>query len=284
MFKQLSTLWQFILPQHLLSKLAGLLCESTLPWLKDLLINQFIRHYKIDLQTAIIENSRDYRSFNLFFTRQLKPALRPIAAGVQDIVSPVDGSVAQIGQINKTQLLQAKNFYFSLDKLCGNDADCLQFDNGAFATFYLAPYNYHRVHMPVKGHLKKTIYVPGKLFSVNHATSMAIPHLYSRNERLISLFTTDIGDVAVILVGAMLVGSIQTVWMKQPIRKRQIEVQDVESNSVTLEKGAELGYFKLGSTVIILCEKNKVQWAPSCQSGSTVQFGQSIGTTTSNFR
>lgn len=273
--KQFLTFLQRFLPQHTLSQLMGRLAESHYPWIKDYLINQFSRRYQINLDEALISDPKNYPTFNSFFIRQLKPNARPIAEG--DLISPVDGTIAQLGHIHKNQLLQAKQHYFDLETLLGNDTQLAQtFYDGNFATLYLAPHNYHRVHMPIAGKLIKTIYVPGKLFSVNRITSELIPNLYSRNERLICVFETAAGKVAVILVGAMIVGSIQTAWMDQPIRAKQIITQSF-SDGMPLTKGAELGYFKVGSTVILLFEKNKIEWLSSITSESQIQLGQLFG-------
>ena len=183
---------------------------------------------------------------------------------------------AQIGNIQKKQLLQAKNFYFDLGTLLGGDTQLADnFHDGTFATIYLAPHNYHRVHMPLDGKLVKTIYVPGKLFSVNRMTSEIIPNLYSRNERLICVFDTTLGPMTIVLVGAMIVGSIQTVWMKNPIRANRI-ITETFSDGIQLIKGAELGYFKLGSTVILLFGKDKILSQSTLTTTSTLQVGQQI--------
>ena len=267
---------QSLLPQHLLSTIAGKLADSRQVWLKNLLIKKFINHYRIDLQEAIVEKAEDYRSFNDFFTRQLKPELRPIVSGANEIASPVDGCIAQIGNANGRQLFQAKGFYFDLINLLGGDEEFSQdFNDTSFATLYLAPHNYHRIHMPIDGSLIKTIYVPGKLFSVNCKTAAAIPNLYSRNERLICIFSTRIGLIAVILVGALIVGSIQTIWMAEPIRQKTIRVETF--TNVTLEKGAELGQFKLGSTVILLFPKNTMNWVDRYQPQTAIKYGELLG-------
>ncbi len=276
MFKNMSVYIQYVLPQHLFSSLMGWLAEIRIPWLKNYFIYRFIKTYQVDMSLAQEENPTHYPTFNSFFIRQLKPKLRPIASGKHEIACPVDGTIAQIGQIRKNQLLQAKQFYFDLDTLLGGDTQLAKnFYDGSFATHYLAPYNYHRVHMPLSGKLEKTIYVPGKLFSVNVMTSELIPHLYSRNERLICLFSTDAGPMAVILVGALNVGNIQTVWMDTPHRS-QLSITTY-SQDIFLPTGAELGYFKLGSTVILLFGKDKIAWHPTFTSGSSAQFGQLIG-------
>jgi phosphatidylserine decarboxylase len=268
---------QYVIPKHLLTNLMGCLAESRDPWLKNLLIQQFIKHYNVDMTEAAIENPEAYPTFNDFFIRKLKPDLRPVVEGPHAMASPVDGTIAQIGQIRKNQLLQAKHFYFDLETLLGCDTQLAHaFYDGSYTTLYLAPHDYHRVHMPLTGCLEKTIYVPGKLFSVNRITSEVIPHLYARNERLISIWNTDAGPMAVILVGAMLVGSIHPVWMRQPIRAKQI-MTETFSNKMELAKGDELGYFKLGSTVILLFAPNKISWVPSLTAKSIIKFGQFLG-------
>lgn len=273
---------QYALPQHFISTLMGWASESRILWLKNFLINQFIRLFKVNMREAAIEDPQAYPSFNNFFIRQLKPDIRPIAEGQQDIASPADGTITQIGRIDKNQLLQAKNLYFDLETLLGGDTDLATlFQDGAFATLYLAPNNYHRVHMPFSGKLERTIYVPGKLFSVNRMTSELVPNLFSRNERLISIFDTNAGPMAVILVGAMIVGSIQTVWKDKPIRARQI-INETFSNGIELTKGTELGYFKMGSTVIILFAKDKIEWTPSRQATSMIRVGQILGNVLKN--
>lgn len=268
---------QSLLPQHLISQCAGKLAESPHPLLKNWLIKLFIKHYQVDLSEALLEKPESYLSFNEFFTRQLKPNVRTISPGVNDIVSPVDGAIAQIGQANKDQLLQAKNFYFDLKSLLANDEVLANnFHDGLFATLYLAPHNYHRVHMPLDGHLVKTIYVPGKLFSVNGMTANSIPNLYSRNERLICIFETRAGLVALIFVGAIIVGSIKPVWLDEPQRNKNVMIQEF-AQPIKFTKGEELGYFKLGSTVILLFIKNKIKWSTNSKPENLVQIGELLG-------
>jgi phosphatidylserine decarboxylase len=261
---------QSLLPQHALSQLAGKLAENKTPWLKNFLIQQFIKHYQIDLTEARIENPEEFDNFNNFFIRQLKPDARPIAMAEHD----ADGTLSQIGTIKEGQLLQAKQFYFDLNSLLGNQKELTTtFLNGEFATIYLAPHNYHRVHMPLTGTLRQSIYIPGKLFSVNRMTTELVPQLFARNERLITLFDTVAGPMIVILVGALLVGSIQTVWMHEPIRHTEMIIE-IPASLLTLEKGAELGHFKMGSTVIVLFAKNHIAWSSHLQSESFVEVGQ----------
>lgn len=267
---------QALLPQHALSRFAGTLANSTRPWLKDKLIQYFLGKYDINLAEAEKSDPKAYASFNDFFTRALKPGVRRLSDNAKAIASPADGRFAELGQINDTQLIQAKGMVYSLDSLFANDPAAADFANGQFATIYLAPHNYHRVHMPFSGRLIKTIYVPGRLFSVNRMTTDLIPNLYARNERLICLFDTAAGPMAVILVGAMIVGSMQTVWMNTPIRAKHTLV-DTPSTTITLDKGDELGRFSLGSTVLVLFAKGASDWDSQAHAGSEVQALETIG-------
>jgi phosphatidylserine decarboxylase len=275
MANSLSIQIQKIIPQHLLSEFMGWLASIRTPRIKNWMIRRFIRKYHVDMSLALAEHPEAYPDFNHFFIRQLKPELRPITS--HGIASPVDGTIAQIGRIYQNQLLQAKNFYYSLETLLGGDAALANtFHDGAFATLYLAPRDYHRVHMPLSGELVQSIYLPGNLFSVNRMTSEIIPNLFTRNERLVTIFETQAGKMAVILVGAMIVGNIQTVWMDKPARSTGRKLFTPE-NKIQLNTGAELGHFTLGSTVIVLFEKNKTTWANALRADSTVQFGQEMG-------
>jgi phosphatidylserine decarboxylase len=271
------TYLQHVIPQHLLTRFAGLLANAKTPWLKNHLIRRFIRDYSIDLSDAKIKDPTAYACFNDFFIRQLNASARPITNTPNSIASPADGAIAQVGQIEHQQLLQAKGHYFNLETLLGNDAEtAAAFHQGSFATIYLAPQDYHRVHMPLDGELVKSIYVPGRLFSVNQQTAAVIPNIYARNERLICLFNTQAGPMAVILVGAMIVGSIQTTWMDNPIRGNKL-ITMYPSQPVHLKKGDELGHFKLGSTVIMLFPKQSVHWQDTFTQNARVKVGAAIG-------
>ncbi|HEU5281608.1 MAG TPA: archaetidylserine decarboxylase [Gammaproteobacteria bacterium] len=271
----LSTHAQTLVPQHALSQFAGWLANSTNPALKNKLIHYFLGKYNINLAEAINSDPEAYASFNDFFTRALKPGVRHLSPDAKAIVSPADGCFAELGQINHAQLIQAKGMVYDLPSLFGGDATATDFNQGQFATIYLAPHNYHRVHMPYTGRLLKTIYVPGRLFSVNRMTTDLIPNLYARNERLICLFETGIGPMAVILVGAMIVGSMQTVWMNKPLRAKHLQV-DSPPTPLTLNQGDELGHFSLGSTVIMLFAKDASQWLANIQPGNEVQVFEKI--------
>lgn len=267
---------QYILPQHALSQLAGMLGNSTNSQLKSFLIKQFIRYFKVDLSEAIIQDPTQFKTFNDFFTRSLRQDTRPIASDRSAIVSPCDGTISVIGQIKKQQLLQAKNQYFDLLTLLGGDQQLAnQFEGGAFTTLYLAPANYHRVHMPLAGKLEKSIYVPGKLFSVNRMTSEMIPSLYARNERIIAIFNTDAGKMAVVMVGALIVGSIKMVWQSNPHRGAEIQIE--QTHPTAFAKGDEIGYFEAGSTVIVLFEKDHISWQKELASQTELKMGECIG-------
>jgi phosphatidylserine decarboxylase len=277
----LHTRYQSLLPQHSLSRFAGWMANCKLAWIKNRLIHGFIRHYQVDMSLALEENPDQYINFNHFFTRCLKPEKRPISANAEDIVSPVDGSISQIGDIKENQLIQAKKIDYNLQALLGGSAKLAeQFQGGKFATFYLAPQDYHRVHMPYTGELKEMIYVPGRLFSVNAETATELPNLFVRNERVITLFSTPIGPMAVILVGAMLVGNISTTWegVIAPASGRHIYHWHYLDNKISLIKGQELGQFQLGSTVIVLFAPNRVAWLPNL-SEKSIKFGKNIGHT-----
>lgn len=268
---------QCIAPQQTITLLAGRLANVRASWFKNLFIAWFIKKYRVNMKEAAIEDYTAYPTFNDFFIRKLKDGLRPIAREANGIVSPADGAIAQIGNIAQNQMLQAKGHHFDLESLLGGDSELTKsFYDGAFTTLYLAPHNYHRVHMPFDGKLVQTIYVPGTLFSVNQTTAKHIPHLYSRNERLICVFESEAGRFALIFVGAMIVGSIHTIWMNTPVRGNDMASEKF-STPIALTKGAEVGYFKLGSTIILLFEKNRVQWLSDLRADRTTQVGELLG-------
>lgn len=269
---------QYLAPQHALSWLSGILCNCHWRWWKNWQINLLIKRYGADLRTAKLEHIDDYPTFNSFFTRTLKPELRPLVQGNNQIACPVDGTISQIGKIQHELLFQAKGFYFNLTALMGgSETHANAFVAGNYATLYLAPQDYHRVHMPLTGTLRETIYIPGKLFSVNQLTTQHIPQLFSRNERLVCLFDTAVGPMAVILVGAMLVSSIQTVWSEKEVYAKTIK-NTRYPNPIQIERGAELGHFKMGSTVIVLFAKDVVKWSEPLQPTMVVKMGQLLGT------
>lgn len=267
---------QYLLPQHLLSRVVGWLAENETPWLKNFLIERFIRQFGVNMNEAAEKDYRSYRHFNHFFTRTLADGARPLS---DDVCCPADGQISQAGVIQHGRIFQAKGQSFTTQELLGGDEKLTAlFDEGLFATVYLSPRDYHRVHMPVAGRLLRSIYIPGDLFSVNATTADNVPRLFARNERLVAIFDTQYGEMAVVLVGAMIVASIETVWAGQVApRLRQIETQDFVNapTPVTLEKGAELGRFKLGSTAIVLFRKSSdLEW--KIAAGDFVKMGQAF--------
>lgn len=274
-------LLQAVLPKHVLSRFVHRLMRTRRPWLKRLLIQQFMKGYAVNMQEAANIDPLAYDSFNAFFTRALKADARTWVAGTQAIISPVDGAASQSGHIDDEALLQAKGHSYRLTELLARDAEMIQrFRHGEYSCIYLAPFNYHRIHMPVSGRLRATVYVPGELFSVNAATARTVPSVFARNERVICDFDTAFGRMAVILVGALFVGSIETVWcgeVNPPPRGRK-SVRRIDTGAgLELAQGAELGRFNMGSTVILLFEPNRIQWAPDLQPGTVLRLGQVIG-------
>ena len=277
----LRTIPQFLIPKRALNKFAGWMANMRVIKVKNYLIQDFVRKYQVNMEEAIESNPLNYACFNEFFIRRLKPELRPISTA--DIVSPVDGSISEIGYLTNGQLLQAKGHSYSVSALLGDESYAQAFQNGCYATLYLSPKDYHRVHMPAEGILQETLYIPGSLFSVQPLTTRVIPNLFAKNERLVTFFSTQWGLMAVILVGAAIVGSIGTVWQGDLTRsstiKRTAYSQNPEQN-ILLAKAMEVGYFKLGSTVIVLfANREQIQWCDHLRAGDTIKFGQALGTT-----
>lgn len=273
-------LLQKLLPQHLLSRLVGRLAETQRPkWLKNFLINTFIDHFKVNMSEAKLTTARDFDNFNDFFTRELIDSARPLSDA--DIVQPADGAISQLGDIEHGLLFQAKGHYYHLYHLLGGDkAAAKRYDEGRFITVYLSPKDYHRLHMPIAGKLLSTTYVPGDLFSVNQTTAENVDGLFARNERLICHFDTEAGPMAMILVGAMIVAGIETVWGGQiappPKTPQTLNYAELPA-PVELAKGEEMGRFKLGSTVILLFGKDRVKWAEDFESGDDVRLREALG-------
>jgi phosphatidylserine decarboxylase len=268
---------QHVLPQHRLSRLVLSATRVRTRWFKNLLTRAFLTLFAVDMAEAIEVDPYRYASFNEFFTRALRPEARPIAAGAAEIASPVDGTVSECGRIERDSLLQAKGRRYTLAELLAQQAWVRHFEDGSFATLYLAPYNYHRIHMPLRGRLIETVYVPGRLFSVNSVTAQHVPRLFVRNERVLTLFEGDFGHFAVVLVGAFNVGSIATVWAGDITPAARRAVTHIPAPDVVLEKGAELGRFNMGSTVILLFEANRVRWNLQLRAGTAVRWGQILG-------
>jgi phosphatidylserine decarboxylase len=268
---------QYVLPQHALSRLVLAATRVRMPWFKNLLTRGFLRLFSVDMSEATETDPYRYGSFNEFFTRALRAEARPIDAHREKIASPVDGMVSECGAIDNDRLLQAKGRHYALDELLAREPWARRFEGGSFATLYLAPFNYHRIHMAVRGTLRDTVYVPGRLFSVNSATAGHVPRLFARNERVLTLFDTEFGQFALVMVGALNVGSMATVWAGDITPAAHRVVTRIPCPAVTLDKGAELGRFNMGSTVILLFEPHRAEWHPLLRAGSVVQLGQAIG-------
>lgn len=272
--KQIFIKAQSVIPQHQLSRVVGKVAASENPFIKNVVISAFKAQYGIDMSIAEQSNALEFKSFNDFFTRSLKQGIRQVDLAADRIVSPADGAISQIGQIEDGEIFQAKGQSFTTENLIADPQLAAPFKNGQFATVYLSPKDYHRVHMPFSGTLTETLYVPGELFSVNQTTAENIPGLFARNERMVCLFDTDLGRMAVVLVGAMIVAGIETVATGKVKPTGRLEVNH---HDLFLEKGAELGRFYLGSTAIILFEENKMQWDDAFKANSAVEMGQALG-------
>jgi phosphatidylserine decarboxylase len=257
---------QYCFPQHGLSRLVGKLAQAEAGKLSHWVIKKFINRYQVDMNDAVHSEPSAYSSFNAFFTRPLKPGARPIVDGDNNLAHPVDGAVSQLGPIQHGQLIQAKGHDYSARELLGGDkALAEEFSDGDFATIYLAPKDYHRIHMPCKGKLRKMVYVPGQLFSVNPLTAANVPNLFARNERVVAIFDTEFGPMAMVLVGATIVASIETIWSGTvtPPGGKQVFTWDYQDQEISLDKGAEMGRFKLGSTVVMLFAKDAIEFEQS---------------------
>jgi phosphatidylserine decarboxylase len=277
--KVIFIVFQYIIPQHLLSRLVGYLAETEISWLKNLLIYQFIKYYHVNMAEAKDPEPRNYKNFNQFFTRELAEGARAICSNKLALACPADGAISQLGKISNNQIFQAKGQYYSIEKLLADTEMAARYKNGHFATIYLSPKDYHRVHMPLTGTLESMIYVPGQLFSVNQTTAENVPNLFARNERLVCYFATEHGPMAIILVGAMIVAGIETVWSGQaapPTGLPKTHSYKGVSAEITVKKGDEMGRFKLGSTVILLFSENTVDWKEALKAGSPMLMGEAI--------
>ncbi|NMT65465.1 archaetidylserine decarboxylase [Marinobacter orientalis] len=283
MYDKLFVTSQFLLPQLAISRLAGRLADNeSVPALKNRVVNWFIGRYGVDMSEALESDPAAYPSFNAFFTRALKPGLRPVDTGESSMVSPVDGVISQLGSISDDRVFQAKGRSFSLNALLGGDQERVRpFAGGEFATVYLAPRDYHRIHMPLAGTLREMVYIPGKLFSVNPTTAANVDELFARNERVVCIFDTEAGPMAFVLVGAMIVGSVETIWagVVAPGDKRQVDVTHYDSlkTPIHFDKGEEMGRFRLGSTVIMIMPKGTVTWNSDQTAGGRVRMGKVFG-------
>jgi len=268
---------QHLLPQHALTGLIYRLTRNRTGFIKDFLISAFVRHFKPDMSEAVESNALAYGSFNEFFTRALRPDARPVDPDPAVLVSPVDGTVSQIGMLEGPRVLQAKGLYYSLETLLeGHPEYAARFTGGQFATLYLAPFNYHRIHMPLTGTLRAAWYVPGDLYSVNTTTAASVAGLFARNERVVCIFENGPLSFALVLVGALFVGSMETVW-HGPITPRRPRARcDLAPAPAPLGRGVEMGRFNMGSTVILLLPPGAAQWLPAFGAGSAVRMGQAL--------
>ena len=275
----LAVLPQYLLPKLALTRLAGLGASSALGPITTWTIERFIKRYKVNMAEALQDQPADYATFNDFFTRALKPGARTLANSAW--VCPVDGAISQCGPIEKDQIFQAKGHVYSTRALVGGDAQLAAlFDDGHFATLYLSPRDYHRIHMPMAGTLKRMVHVPGDLFSVNPTTARGVPGLFARNERVVCEFETQQGPMVMVLVGATIVGSMATVWHGQvnPPRPGTVREWRYDGQNIQLNQGQEMGRFLLGSTVVMLLPKNRIQFPADWTPGRALQMGEQMGT------
>jgi phosphatidylserine decarboxylase len=275
----LAVLPQYLLPKKALTAFAGWVAGARGGAATTALIRWFVKRYNVNMAEAANPDTASYPTFNEFFTRPLKPGARPLAAA--DFICPVDGAISQFGPIEQDQIFQAKGHSYSTTALVGGDATlAAEFDNGSFATLYLSPRDYHRIHMPCAGVLRRMIYVPGDLFSVNPTTARGVPGLFARNERVVCVFDSERGPWVMTLVGATIVGSMATVWHGQvnPPRLPQITEWHYDPDQVRLQQGDELGRFLLGSTVVMLFPKDSLQFTPTWAPAKAIVLGEAMGT------
>jgi phosphatidylserine decarboxylase len=281
MLSRLFVLLQFLLPQFWLTALVWRIARIRNVTFKDFLITKFVRLYDVDIDDVKLDVPADFATFNDFFVRELEDGARPVAGQANAIVSPVDGTVSSAGPIHGESIFQAKGLEYSLDDLLATDLqEARNYVDGAYATIYLAPYNYHRVHAPLDGRIVAARYVPGDLFSVNNATAAHVHGLFRRNERLVLHFDSSAGPWVLIFVGALNVGSISTPWGGEirPRKKGVVEMISLEEGPREVHKGDLLGWFNMGSTVIMLLPGGCCEWHDELQTDQTVRMGESIGT------
>lgn len=279
--EKLLVLPQYLMPKQLLTELAGIVAKKKATPFIYFLMKRFAKHYGVNMHEALHENFQSYANFNEFFTRQLKSDARPLALTSADYLSPVDGKISQVGTIaDYGEIFQAKRHWYSLKTLLGGDSlFAEEFMDGSFATIYLSPKDYHRIHMPCTGRLTHMIHIPGDLFSVNPLTARTVPNLFARNERLVCRFEGEKSPFIMVLVGATIVGSMATVWhgVVNPPRPGVVREWTYYSNPITLTIGEEMGKFLLGSTVILIFPKNTMQFKESWKAGISVQMGSEMG-------
>jgi phosphatidylserine decarboxylase len=277
MSNRLAVTPQYLLPKRVLTELAGKFANLKAGALTHAVIRKFVAHYGVDMSEAADSRVESYATFNDFFTRALRQGARPVASA--PFVCPVDAAISQFGPIENDQIFQAKGHSYSTRALVGGDQDLAhRFDHGHFATLYLAPKDYHRIHMPCEGRLMRMIYVPGELFSVNPLTARHVPSLFARNERVVCVFDTAFGPFVNVLVGATIVGSVATVWhgVVNPPRTRDIREWRYENQDIVLAKGAEMGRFLLGSTVVMLFPRNVITFVPDWSPSRPVRLGEAM--------
>ncbi|TXT32280.1 MAG: phosphatidylserine decarboxylase [Rhodocyclaceae bacterium] len=278
MSDRLAVLPQYLIPKQALTALAGKLASKEAGSLTTSVIRWFVGRYNVNMAEAANPDIASYKSFNEFFTRPLKEGARPQADA--DFISPVDGAISQFGPIARDQIFQAKGHSYSTTALVGGDRELAkQFENGSFATLYLSPRDYHRIHMPCGGKLKRMIYVPGELFSVNPTTARGVPGLFARNERVVCVFESEFGPFVLTLVGATIVGSMATVWhgTVNPPRPGVVREWRYEEQNIVLKKGEEMGRFLLGSTVVMLFPKDTLAFNPDWVPTGAIQLGEAMG-------
>lgn len=277
---QLFVLFQRLLPGRLLGRVVYWLARQRTPWLRTLLIRSFVRFYKVDLSEVEHPEPAAWEHANAFFTRALKPGARPVAAGTATVVSPADGTIEELGYAAGDHLIQAKRFHYRLaDFLVTDDAAVASFHDGAALTVYLAPHNYHRVHMPLAGQVREMVYVPGRRWAVNKRTARAVPGLFAANERVILWCENPAGRFAVVLVGAMNVASISLAWTGEVAPGKEVTRirYPADAPHLAIPAGGLLGQFNLGSTVVIVAERKLIEWDAGWTSGRSVRMGEALG-------
>lgn len=278
MSDRLAVLFQYLLPKQALTRFAGFVASRQRGWVTTEIIRRFVARYQVNMAEALDSNIRAYLTFNDFFTRALKPGVRPLARAA--LICPVDGAISQFGKIERDQIFQAKGHHYSTTAVVGGDAAlAAQYQDGSFATLYLSPRDYHRIHMPCDGRLTRMIYVPGELFSVNPATARGVAGLFARNERVVCVFESAHGPFVLILVGATIVGSMATVWHGVVNPPRTQEVREwhypaAGQPEVVLKQGEEMGRFLLGSTVVMLFPKGPLRFNSAWAHGGAVRLGE----------
>ena len=278
MSDRLAVLPQYLMPKQLLTQLAGKFASARLGGLTTSVIRRFVARYKVNMTEAANPDITSYASFNDFFTRPLREGARPLAEA--EFICPVDGAISQFGPIERDSIFQAKGHSYTTTALVGGDAElAAKFEDGSFATLYLSPKDYHRIHMPCAGRLRRMIHVPGDLFSVNPTTARGVPGLFARNERVVCLFDSPCGPFVLTLVGATIVGSMATVWhgMINPPRPGKIREWHYDGSEISLQQGQEMGRFLLGSTVVMLFPKDSIRFNTEWQPTKAIQLGEAMG-------